>query len=252
MRGARGAEAWAGLGAALDAALEPWRRGASPLALLFSGGLDSGLLAWELRQRPGVSLVTIGLRGSHDLVAARRSATHLAMPWAGTVVDDQELERLLSTLAPELDRVEPSRTPIFLALAAAVAASPPGPILCGQGVDELFLGYRHFEGLDARSARARAHEDLDRLQREDWPRSVRIAQRLRREVHAPFLDPGFVGAATAVPIELRLPRPEPKSYLRDWSESRGVPAEIARRPKKALQYGSGVERWLRARRRGGG
>ncbi len=252
MHGATGVEGWASLGAALDKALEPWRHGASPISLLFSGGLDSGLLAWELRHRPGLSLVTVGLRGAHDLAAARRSATCLAMPWAGTVVDDTELERLLSALASELGGVGPARTAIFLALAAAVAASPSGPVLCGQGADELFLGYRHFERLDVRSARARAQEDLQRLEGEDWPRSVRIAQRLGRELHAPFLHPDVVRAATAVPIELRLPRSEPKSYLREWSESRGVPPEIARQPKKALQYGSGIDRWLRARRRAEG
>jgi asparagine synthase (glutamine-hydrolysing) len=236
------------LGDAIEAALRPWREGSSALTVLFSGGLDSGVLAWELRHRAGLSLVTVGLRGAPDLAAARSSASVLALPWAGTVLGDAELERLLAALSHELGGMAPSRAAIFLALAAAVAAAPAGPVLCGQGADELFLGYRHFEGLDPPSAEARAQEDLERLQREDWPRSERIATSLGRELHAPFLNPGVVRAATAVPIALRLPRPEPKAYLRAWSESRGLPPEIARRPKKALQYGSGVDRWLRSRR----
>jgi len=64
---------------------------------------------------------------------------------------------------------------------------------------------------------------------------------------APFLDPVFVAAATAVPIESRLPTPGAKSLWRAWARSRGLPAAIAERPKRALQYGTGVERWLRRR-----
>ncbi len=230
--------AWSG-------ALGRWRNTDEPISLLFSGGVDSAVLAWELRRAPGLSLLTVGRAGSSDLAQARDVAARLGRPWRGHEISEDEVRRMRATVEDELAGVRRPMLSVFVAFALAVERTPPGTVLCGQGADELFLGYAHFRGLDAEAALLRSERDLARLQQEDWPRAVRLARRLGRDVEAPYLDPAFVAAARSVPIEARLPRPEAKAFLRAWARERGAPEFVVERPKRAFQYGSGLDRVVR-------
>jgi asparagine synthase (glutamine-hydrolysing) len=238
---------WAALDAGLEEALRVVFGLGQPPVVLFSGGVDSGLLAWELRRLPGTSLVTVGTEGAEDLHEAERRAPVLDVPWQAVVLDDPRLERVEREARSDLVGVPGPRRGIFVALAAAFAETPPGPLVCGQGADELFLGYAHYRGLSSQAAGARASADLDGLLRDDWPRTVGLARRWGHDVLAPYLHPAFVKAATDVPISARAPDGSPKAFLRAWAQHRGLPAVLADRPKRALQYGSGVDRWLRRR-----
>jgi asparagine synthase (glutamine-hydrolysing) len=188
------------------------------------------------------------MEGSGDLVAGRDAARRLGLPWEPAVVRPPEIPPIIKAHARDLEGVSPVVRSVLVAFSTAVARARPGNLVCGQGVDELFLGYAHFRGLGSAAALERARADLDRLRTDDWPRARRIAARLGKTVHAPYLDPGFVRAASALPIEARLPDPEPKAWFRRWAEHRGLPPELAHRPKRALQYGSGIDRVLRRAR----
>ncbi len=236
------------LSAALELALRRWKVEGHEGTVLFSGGVDSAVLGHELRHGGHVGVLTVGLRGSADLAAGASAADSLGVRWAGRELAETELRRLRERIRPELLGAGPGMRPVFLGLAAAIDVAPAGPVLCGQGADELFLGYAHYRGLGAPEAEARAADDLARLERDDWPRSVRIAGLLGRELVAPYLDPAFVAAARAIPIEDRLPHPVPKQRFRQWAARRGLPPEVAFRPKRALQYGTGVARWMRGER----
>lgn len=241
---ARDLEAEAELARALDEVLEPWKDPGRRCTLLFSGGVDSGLLAWELRGQPGLFALTVGRTGSADLVAAKAAAEEIGLRWAGVTIADVDLARLERQLAEELAGASPAHRAIFLAFAAAVENAPDTKVLCGQGADELFLGYAHFRDLPPAEAARRARDDLRRLNDADWPRSVRLARALGRDVVAPYLDPRFVRAALKVPLEARLPRGEPKGWFRRWARARGLPESVAGRPKRALQYGTRIHQWL--------
>ncbi len=231
--------------AAFDRAVAPWRDGEGPVCILFSGGVDSGLLAWELRHRPATRLFTVGRPGSADLGAAALSSAEIGLPWTGREVRPADLEAIRSRVSGELDGLAPTAFSVFVALALAIEFAPEGELLCGQGADELFLGYAHFAPLNAADAAVRAREDLARLLGVDWPRTQRVADLLGRTIRAPFLDDGFVAAASAVPIADRMPAGSPKKLWRAFARHRGVPAVVAERPKRALQYGTGIDRWLR-------
>jgi asparagine synthase (glutamine-hydrolysing) len=243
-------ESAAGATGALDGAFETalsGPRARASVSILFSGGVDSGLLAWELRAHPNLRLVTVGLEGAHDLRVAQESAAVLGLPWSGhTLRIDEVLD-----MRDRLRRWEGPRTPVKeaveTALALALKAVPDRYGLCGQGADELFFGYDHYRRAPATDAAARGESDLREVVDVDWPRTQRIAARLGRSVEAPFLAPDFVATARAIPMGLRISPHEPKSFFRRWAIRRGLPSSIALRPKKALQYGSGVERLLRRR-----
>src|SRR5271170_2767310 len=229
---------------AFSRAIAPWAKGDTPVALLFSGGVDSGLLAWELRDRAGLVLSTVGTRDSPDLRVAEESAVLLGDRWVPAEIEAAEVREAAERIRRDTDDLSRTARSVLVAFSIALAHAPPGPILCGQGADELFLGYAHFAGLDAPSAEARSDSDLRQLLERDWPRSQRVADRLGRSIAAPYLDPGFMAAALAVPVEHRLPRPVPKAFFREWAMRRGLPPTIANRPKRALQYGSGIDRLL--------
>lgn len=232
---------------AITAALGPLTKGAREIALLFSGGVDSSLLAWELRNVPGLTLGTMGLAGSPDLASARSAARALGLPWSPTIVSVEEVRAAARAIGPETAGTGPVGRSVLTAIALALERALPGTVVCGQGADEMFLGYAHFRGLGAEDAARRSEEDLRRLTEEDWPRSQRIARRWGRLIEAPYLHPEFVGAARATPIERRLPGSLTKEFFRAWARHRGLPQELTQRPKRALQYGSGIDRALRRR-----
>lgn len=227
-----------------ERALAPWRASATPIGLLFSGGVDSGLLAWELRTNPRLDLLTIGTEGAPDLAAARRSASRMGLRVRGVEIGAAEVRDAERRWAAALEGLSPVDRSVAVALAVALGMATPGPVLCGQGADELFLGYSHFRGLDPTAAEARSAADLEKLCTRDGPRVEAIADLLGCRLVSPYLDAAFVAAARALPIEARLPDGQPKGFFRRWAVHRGLPLEIAERPKRAMQYGSGVARLL--------
>jgi asparagine synthase (glutamine-hydrolysing) len=237
------------LSSAFEEALRSVRTAPGPLGVLFSGGVDSALLAWELRRQPQVVLCTLGREGSHDLHAGRAGAERLGLPWQGLGVGPDEVRAAEGRFGEELAGVPPVSRTVLLALAVAIDEASPPRLVCGQGVDELFLGYAHYHHLGEADAERRSREDLSRLHETDWPRTLRIAERAGKEVVAPYLSRVFEECARRVPIDLRLPRDLPKRFFREWAVERGLPTELADRPKKALQYGSGVDPLVRAMRR---
>ena len=237
------------LGVALGQALLPIRDSTGAVGVLFSAGVDSSLLAWELRQRPTLLLCTLGRAGAPDLLAGRAAAEQLGLPWEGLLIGEQELGEVEARFAGELEDLPDVSRTVLLALALAIDRAGPTTLVCGQGVDELFLGYAHYRGLSANEAERRSLEDLERLHRTDWPRTLRIAEKAGKSLVAPYLSGDFERCALQVPIDRRLPRDLPKRFLREWALERGLPAKLAYRPKKALQYGTGVSALIRARRR---
>ena len=238
----------ANLSSALDDSLGPLREGSAPLGVLFSGGVDSSLLAWELRKRPGLSLWTLGREGSEDLITGRERAARLGISWHGMPINAEDVREADARFHEPLEGTSPVVRSVLLSLALAIELAEPTELVCGQGIDELFLGYAHYQSLNEHSAEQRCRDDLARLRTSDWPRTLRIAHSVGTIVHAPYLSSGFEGAALRVPIAMRIPGDLPKRFFREWAISRGLPSDLALRPKKAMQYGSGVESLLRGLR----
>jgi len=239
------------LSTAFEHALRPLRETGDPMGILFSAGVDSALLAWELRTRPDVSLCTLGRPRSPDVVAAHVGADCVGLPWSELRLTEAEVGRAEARFAEELHDLAPVSRTVLLALAIAIDLAPPALLVCGQGADELFFGYAHYRDLDERAAATRSDEDLARLRATDWPRTQRIARTAGKTIVAPYLDPAFEAAARQIPIAIRLPGNAPKRFFRDWAMGRGLPRELAARPKKAVQYGTGLDAILRQRRRPG-
>jgi asparagine synthase (glutamine-hydrolysing) len=234
-----------------DRSMDVLRANPSPTTVLFSGGVDSSLVADALRGQPELELLTVGTASSTDLASGRSAARLLGLPWRGAMVGRDEVEAAMESCGDLWEGTHGPSRAVAVSFAVAVGQTRPSRVLTAQGVDELFLGYAHFRGLTGAALEARYHADLALLVEHEWPRALGIAQRLRRTLMAPFLERRLMDACQSVPLEDRAPGAEVKPWLRAWAEERGLPAELAHRPKKALQYGSGIERLLRARSRRG-
>ena len=231
-------------------AVQGARAGASRLSLLYSGGLDSSLVAFELRGMAEVELVTIGVAGSSDLIAAEEGARLLDMPWVGRTIDGGDVERVLRRDQVTLDQTSPVSRAVLVSTALALDAASCAHVLCGQGADELFLGYAHFEKLSPFAATERRRTDLEHLLGEDWPRSIQLAEGRGKTLSSPYLEPEFLNLVRALPVAQLREGEGRKPLLRDVAESLGLPERLVHRPKKAFQYGSGVDRLLRSRSEG--
>ncbi|HEV2166323.1 MAG TPA: asparagine synthase-related protein [Thermoplasmata archaeon] len=234
---------------AFDRALARCVRGAPAVSVLFSGGVDSALVATGVRDLATVRLVTVGTEGSRDIGWARTAAQRLGLAVGVVKVAEADVVGVQERIAVRLAGLGGLRRSVQVSLALALSHAADPVALAGQGADELFGGYAHFRGLAGRELSERRRIDWERLRREDWPVSQRLAADLGRELRSPFLDDEFAQAALDVPLEPVSGTDLTKPRLRRWARHRGLPAEITVRPKLAMQYGSGVARALgRARR----
>jgi asparagine synthase (glutamine-hydrolysing) len=220
--------------------------GSRGVSVLYSGGVDSSLVAWGARTLAQVELVTVGVAGSHDLIAGKWGAEKLGLEWVGQPITLQNVETILESESRALDGKSLVARSVLIGLALALNASRYPQVLCGQGADELFLGYAHFEGLSDSQAAQRREVDLDRLLTEDWPSSLLLGEVRKKRLASPFLDPDFLRYARTLPIEKLRSGNGRKPLLREVARMLGVPSELAGRAKKAFQYGSGIQRLLKS------
>ena len=243
------ADANAVLSAALRAAVDAALSGVDSAELLYSGGLDSSLVAFLVPREVDLTLVTVATEGARDRAAAVTGAHLLGRRLRIVPVGPPEVDAVARRWARELASLHEPLRSVFVSLAVALSATRSERVLCGQGADELFFGYRHFRGLPPEEADRRRQEDWRRLADEEWPRALRVAKSLGRDLRSPFLDDDVARLANGWSAPSSDDPAPAKARLRGAAVALGVPPELAERPKVAMQYGSGIARLVRARDR---
>ena len=221
-------------------------------AVLFSGGVDSSLIAaLAVRYVPEITLITIGFPGSNDVKWAPDAAQLLGVDNSLIlkIIDLDDVESTIPCVMEALETADPMTislgVPMYIACTEAKNRNTD-LLLAGQGADELFGGYHRYKEIVKEGASA-LHEaiaaDVARLPRRDILRDNTVAEAAGIKLAAPFLDPDVVKLALSIPAASKVSEfggeLVGKYILRRAAES-VVPAEIAWRDKKAMQYGSGV------------
>lgn len=209
------------------------------LAVAFSGGLDSGIIAYLLRDC-GAKFYTVGIEGSRDFENAKDAAKLLNLDLEIIEIEEKDiLDGLLflKQVDPEISVVEASfELPLYFVCSYA----PENFIVTGQGSDEIFGGYRKY----LRKPKL-MKEDLYILLKRTWPREKRIAKLLGKELLTPYLSKRVLEFSLTLPTEMKIREGVRKYILREAAKLMGVPESIYMREKRAAQYGSGIWKMIK-------
>jgi asparagine synthase (glutamine-hydrolysing) len=203
--------------------------------ILFSGGLDSSILA---SLSPQASLFTVSL-GSYgeDSEYARLTATHLGRRHYIAKVEIQEafeaipqVIRILKTFDPAI----PNDLATYFALQLAKEKGASS-VMTGDGADELFCGYSYMFDLDLESY-------LPRLAKRMRFNSVSLGKTLGISIKQPFLDEKFVEFALGIEPALKVVKEKRRTWGK-WILRKAFEGELLHQilwqEKRPIELGSG-------------
>lgn len=212
-----------------------------PIAVIYSGGLDSAsVLALAARHHPDVTAISVGFPGSPDLEFAIKSCADLGIRH---VVRHLTIEGLVRDLPRRVREVETFETVDLMdasVMAPAFEAAAELGLkvaLVGDGSDELLAGYDLF----------REHPDpvelmryrVGNLHRTDLQRVDRVSMHRSVEARVPFLDRDVADFAWRLPLDVKYRDGVEKWILRE-AMAGILPPYLARRPKIRMPEGTGL------------
>jgi len=222
--------------------------------VLFSGGLDSSLLAASLALRGMKRIELINFcadENAPDRISSLESQKDLELAFPNTefvmvqhLMKSDDLKPYLptiSTLIPPSPKTEMNLN-IAMTLYGGIERSRSNLVMTGLGADELFCGYMKMR--DETEADDQIAEHMNRLWIRNGGRDDRVAMYLGCFVICPFLSDVFIETAMKIPssmlVKSELPRGQGEKWiLRQLASKLGL-ASASKRPKQAMQFGSRV------------
>ncbi|MCR8454539.1 MAG: asparagine synthetase B [Crenarchaeota archaeon] len=218
------------------------------IAILFSGGLDSTVIAKVTSQFADVHLFVAAMPESHDYALARKIADALKLPLRIRVIQPEELEYYLEKTIYVIDDWNPLKvligTPIYAAC-EMIHDEKFKVIFTGQGADELFGGYAKYLKMSPGEFLLNNFIDILTLSAKNLERDECIAASNHLDLRLPYLDDDIVNFSLMLTPKLKINNGVRKYVLRLAAIRLGIPSEIAFIPKKAIQYSTGITKSAR-------
>ncbi len=224
------------------------------VAVAFSGGLDSGLVAAISKDYArSVTLYTSGRDKSYDVVMAQEMSEKLGLPWLHIPITEDNIESRLREMITITGTSSPLTLSFELPMFFVCRTVHEKYIIGGQGSDELFYGYSKYVGLpDDELVRLRK-TDMGKLITSTIPHETLVADHFGKRIYYPYMDPLVTMQVNAMDLDELKPKDKDsrKMLLREIARDLGYPF-IADKRKKAAQYGSGTMDLVRdvAKRKG--
>lgn len=238
----------------LEKSVDKRIHGLDKVGLIFSGGVDSTILASILKNREiETTLYTVGTKNSSDFQFAQKAAEYYDLKLKTFEINEKIVRK---SLKPVLEAIEEFNVmkigvamPIFLA-AKMASTDKLKVVLSGQGADELFGGYnRYLKDYSnyGEGTQEVLKQDIKNIYHVNLQRDDAATMAHGVELRVPFLDKEVIKTAFRIPIKYKIDGENDKlrkHILREVAGELGVPDFIKNRPKKAAQYGSGVHKIL--------
>lgn len=215
------------------------------IAVAFSGGLDSSILAHCSARHTKVTLCSVYAKGSKDERGSARAAERLGLELVTREVDAEDVRNELNSLrlpfAPS--SMDKALWCIYSIAGRMARESNADVLLLGQLADELFGGYLKYalelqrQGVEA--ARAMMEGDVWACSRLGFIRDETASSKWI-EPRFPFAEEEIVRLALGLPTDYKIAHGERKRVLKLAALELGLPEELVTTPKKAAQYSSGV------------
>jgi asparagine synthase (glutamine-hydrolysing) len=239
------------LQALLEQSIQRRVHGLKEVAVAFSGGLDSSLVAF-LASKCGVkvNLLHVSMENQPETEEAMAASDELNLPLQVHLFKDSDVEKTLPKVVDLIEEPDPIKASIGLPFYwTAEKASEAGfrVLLAGQGADELFGGYQRYvneyckEGSE--KVRKTMFNDVVGIHESNLERDLKITAFHDIELRLPFASFELAEFALSLPIECKIEKKTDtlrKLVLRKVALNAGMPDSMADKPKKAVQYSTGI------------
>jgi asparagine synthase (glutamine-hydrolysing) len=232
------------------------------VAVAFSGGLDSSIIALLVKNL-GVMpyLIHVSLPDRAETKHAEKAAEALGLPLHIHLFSERVVQKTFSEVVKLIEGGSPIDIsvgiPVFL---TARKATEEGLriMLMGQGADELFGGYWKYLDVYKKHGREYAQKmmfkDVTRMHDTGFADNYKICLFHDVELRLPFASFDIAKFAISLPLHLKIASARNtlrKKILRKVGEEIDLPPFIVRKPKKAIQYTTGVNNVIRKMARKG-
>ncbi len=237
-----------GVKASISNAVAKGVEGASEVAILFSGGLDSSLIALLANyhaENAEITLYTVGTADSHDFSNIEQASKLLGLNSRRIEICIEDITGAVPKLFEITDCLHPVAISFELPLYFALERIDEKLVLSGQGADELFGGYARYLRMEGEVLKNVMKKDIDTLITNGIEMEYKIAKHFGKLLKTPYLDEEVVRTAMQIPIEYKVNEGQRKIVLREVALRLGLPAKLANKQKKASQYSSGILKELR-------
>ena len=231
--------------------------GLSEIGVIFSGGLDSSYLALLLKEISQniplkIKLYAVGTEGSKDVEAAIYASKFLNLDLEICEVTEELVREALPQVVNAIGDDNLMKVGVGLTTYFATKMLADDGIrvaISGQGADELFGGYkRYLKSFVDGTLNYDLRVDMSNMYHVNLERDDACAMLNSVELRLPFLDKALVELVLNIPDNKKIVSMHDdmrKSILRKLAFEEGLDYEIAYRPKKAAQYGTGIDKILR-------
>lgn len=225
-----------------------YKRIVPKFGILFSGGLDSSLIALIAKDlRKEFKCYCIGLEGSSDIEFAKKVTKSLSLNTVYKVLTNDDVENYLKKCISILNTNDVVKLEIAIVIYAGLdlaAKDNINDLFVGAGSEEIFAGYdRHIKFLEEGSYK-RVHNEcwngLKSCYSKDILRDSVIAAHLKINLLLPFLDKDLIKVAMSIHPILKVDKTSKKIILRELAYDLGLSKDISYRKRTAAQYGSKV------------
>ncbi|HYA77482.1 MAG TPA: asparagine synthetase B [Verrucomicrobiae bacterium] len=221
------------------------------VAVAFSGGLDSSIVAY-LASKLGVTvnLLHVSMENQAETEEAIEASNELNLPLQVNLFKESDVEKILPVAVALIEEPDPIKASIglpFYWTAEKAAEAGFRVMLAGQGADELFGGYQRYvneyckEGSE--KVRKTMFNDVVKIHESNLERDLKITVFHDVELRLPFASFELAEFAVSLPIECKMEQKSDtlrKLVLRKVALNAGMPSVLVDKPKKAVQYSTGI------------